>query len=1709
MENHFHLTPPHSLILCSLYLILLLLRYMPMYIRSLFIRLLLIGCALLAAASAQVVDVFPTEPDKFLAPFIATVNRDGTQKARDAMQDFAKQWNDIAGFTSVDKEKFIQQANIMLSVKKYAADREILAFAQAFSVAARTSNYARLDMSEFFEVSMGCIMELEPMRLRIFYENLAKYLREGYIVNRVGYSWKIDQKDPHLEIVDIPDGKGGTFARPVVRLSHTNLHYKSPNDTTLVGNTSGLVDLVSLTFLGVGGEVNWMKVNLSKEDVYAVLDKYLMNFNSGTVEADSVTFYYKSLIKEPLKGRFEDKGLGFKSLNTANYPYFKSYGGGVVIENLIQDVRYEGGFSLKGIRKVGSGYDLVTYEKMEDSGDSGSDPYSSEYYEDEQNVDEAINETLDEFGIQAEEDEKTDFSEFGTGDNSEITDDTDPFAEDDDMGMGDEDSELSDTSETPAETPATADTGEEPAAVGNIPQMDLSNAVEVTRHIPAHLLIRHNGEYVLSLKGEEIVLDQERLTGKNMEVAMYLTKTDSLYHPSMDLMYEVAAKKMTLKKPRKSLYPEVPFTSNYHKYYLYFESITWDINTSDIYFTAFVDKEHKVSAVESFDYFNKERFNQYKGILKINPLGAIYRHKLEDKVDKVYAKNVMRRFGLQNQQQAFDKSLPRLQGAGYIRYHPERNAGLERELLRQNKIVKEEDVADYLIEPQQKLFDWMRAARDKKDYDAIFIISKVDTGAHARLNIQDKQMELFGVKNFSISDSQFVAIRPEDKVIIKENRNLEFGGMMGAGRMNFYTSKKDGFKFDYESYSIECDEIDSMRFVLVRNPKPGYEYTPLERALGNTVFERVSGKVHIDDPRNKSGKEKKKYAHYPVFDSYKDSYVYWARPEVQGGVYTKDKLFFSVDPFVLDSLEDFSEKNLNFDGSFTSSEIFPEFRQTLAVMPDFSLGFKQQAPIEGYPIYNGAGKFYNEITMDSYGLHGKGDIEYLGSLAKSDTFVFHFDSVMAVTNHFHLDKGPRGGAYFPSIDSDTSGYKWYTKENTLKISSMQKPLDVFEGQGKFTGTITITEKGAWGKGALAIGQITIEGDSIVLQEEGVKAFESNFIVTDKDDPSLKHFEAEKVTVDYDLEKHISKFEREKASDSLLAEFPIHQYHTTLIKGVYTRDEDKLDIVGLSSYAKQNYFVSVAPKKDSLNFMATSARYDVLQRRINVSGVPYINVADARVSPDSQFVVIAADGQIDSLHNAIIEAGDEDPIRHTRRHRIYDATVGVSSAINYGGQGKYNYIPVNNKDQYIDFGNIEVRRDTVTAASGEVGNDRDFYLTDRILFRGTATLDASQKYLMFEGEVKIESDNPAFKGTWFKFEKAIVNPDSVFIPIKEGQTDDEGRKLMVGLNYNGENSFFYSSFLEPLRNDDDISILTSKGGLTFDRKTKEFRIGAQDVIRERVYKGSLVSFNDSTNVVKTHGLMTFPTGFLENTGSLEISGDWNEDKRNNTMTTNLVIGCDFGLIPKDPIKNTMEYFWLVTENNRYYDFQERKSISALSELLDPASPEETNTYAFLEEMRNAIVTKDLKLSEMLPYTVLLAGVDFNYDRNTRALYCKEPVALLGLQGQGLYKYMNAKILYEFVPKAPDGSEANYHRMTVYLAVDNFNYIYFCLDGNTLRTRSYADAYNYPLQTELAKKKQNLEGYHIEVAEEDEVSKYIKNFDFKYGAAKRKAVDKAPK
>lgn len=1603
--------------------------------------LCLVGLLFVGSKSrAQGVSFFSTEPSEFYQEFSTVLTNANDEKGREAAAMLASVWNDSTTTTEA-KEAFISLVNIMVS-KRYRTDQELAYFTTVYGLLRRGESYVRLELDDFMEITLQAVTTMERKRVTRYLRTLYGYIPEGIAFKRDKFFWQISQNIPELTMVEIPAEEGPAYQAPVLRYTDTDLNYKSQRDSTHIAGTQGEFNLIGLTFVGNKGRVDWSKMGLDSADVYCNFRDYKLNFHYGLIKVDTVDFYYNSLIEEPLVGQFEDLNVGYKNINNANYPYFKSHAGGVVINNFIPNVRYEGGFSLKGVRKIGSAYDIwVDYVPPPSPPGEEADPWATssaeDLWEDESRdeswgsdewdtsaLDESVWETSDDTDWDSWESE----GEEESYEEEEYVEEEETFFEDD-------------------------------------PYLN-----KVQQHVLAKLEMMRADSAIMKLEGEAFVLDLERLVGKSLTSSIYTSMEDSIYHPSMDLVYTTSDSTIILKKPKRGNFKSIPFTSSYHEYFLYFETIIWDLRTDEIQFTAFVDKENKVSAVESFDYFTKSRFDQFRNILKFNPIGAIYRYAVKNPDIPIFPSSITEEYNLPEQTTALERTLPGLEGSGFITY---------------DKRTKQ-------ITPLPKLYDWARAARNRKDYDAIQVINKVDTSAHAIMRIEDKNIEMRGVFPFSLSDSVFLRALPlNGTVTVMKDRQLQFGGALAVGKVNFYSNDEDrpAFTFDYESYKIICDSIDSMRFVLVRNPPPGYEPTPLEKALSNTVFEGITGAIHIDDPGNKSGQERDKNRHFPVFDSYGNSYLYWAKPDIEGGVYSKDKMYFALEPFVLDSLEDFNSLDLHFEGEFFSSEIFPSFKQELQVMEDGTLGFVAEAPVNGHRIYDGNGKFNNTIKLDGSGLQGAGEVEYLGTVARSDSFVFHFDSVMANVNYFNMRRGYRGGVYFPQVEANSARYKWYTKDSVLQVSSTFEALTVFDGEGEFTGTLSITDKGMVGTGELVMGEIKVVSDSIVFHDMDFETRRGDYIVIDENDPEKYQFIASDVNIKYDVRRHQSSFETKEVAN-LAAEFPIHQYKTSLAKGSYKRLTRELQLETTSSYLKDNIFVSIDPKQDSLNFKAKNASYSLDSREVNVVGVPNIFVADAMITPFEENVILQESGLIKPLENAVIEADQE-----TKMHRIYDATVSIYSRSEYEGGGKYDYIEVNGKEQYIDFANIKVNSDTTTIASGIIQESQGFYLTERIFFRGNTQLDASEKFLVFEGEVRIESENPVFKGSWFKFNRTVVNPDSVFIPIEKDLDDAFGNRLTVGLNYVPESRSFYSNFLQAKDNEFDVEVLSASGGLTFDRKKKEFRIGSEEKLKSQTFRGNTVSFNDAKNTITSQGFLKFPFDFEPKTVNVKMAGSWKEDVRRREVSTDLLLGIDMSVLPAEQLEKLATNLQFLTTGNKDIDFNKQAFIESASELLDEGSRENRETAKFIENVRSHMVYLDIKLAKQLPYTLLLSNVNFNYSLDYKALYADQEIGLIGINGTPINKKVNARIVYKFGSIGPDGEKAK-DKMTVYLEIDEFNWVYFHVDGEVVRTLStYYDEYNYPLQDVVDKRKAES-GFRFEVAPEDEVSQFRQDFVVKF-------------
>jgi len=1163
---------------------------------------------------------------------------------------------------------------------------------------------------------------------------------------------------------------------------------------------------------------------------------------------------------------------------------------------------------------------------------------------------------------------------------------------------------------------------------------------------------------------DEFILNPDKLSSQLSEAVIYIGKEDSLTHPGINVLYDATETRLRLYKDPKQPLSRQPIYNSFTKYHIYTESVEWNVRKdTTIIFTATIDKENKLAAFESEDYFNKKRFDQFVGVLGFHPAGAIYAYTYKYPGMPVLVDNVLEAIKRPNKREAFLLALQDLEGSGFITWDP----------------------ISFEIFPRPKLFHWVKSARGKKDYDQLIFLSTVEDGGYAELNLNDLMMDVKGVVVLNFSDSQYVrAVTQDREITLLRNRDILFNGAMAAGKINLIGStQKNMFHFEYDKFRVRCDSIDSLRFILKRQLKLGEGFSPLEQALRNTTIEGVSGAILIDRPENKSSR--KKSPSYSAFDSYTNSFVYWDKPEIYDKVYDRKKLFFSLYPFLLDSLENFDERALRFEGEFFSSEIFPLFEQYLQPMPDNTMGIVEMTPADGYDVYDGKGKFYKEINMDGFGLHGNGDVSYLASRAVSDTFRFFFDTVTAHVKTLVQLEGRYEGAYFPGIVAKNLDYRWFTKRDLLEIATTDQPMKLYGGKGIYEGMLRITPEGMKGSGVLKLGLVTIASDEIIFNEEGLDVARGMFSVADAEAPDRLQLKATDVALKYTMATDKCEFETGTEGKPQIV-FHEQKYVTSLGKGIYDKNTNDVKLFAKSKEATKNYFLSTDVVIDSLTFYARESYFNFNERMLRISGVPFINVADAMVVPDSTAeILINRNGNIQPIDNAIIVAN-----RDSMYHTIYQAKVNIFSLYNYAASGRYDYIKVDGEQMFINFDQITVNSDTSTYAVGTINEIQKFYITDRILFDGKVELFGDKEFMKFSGKVRIQSKNPVFANKPFEFSD-WVDPENIFIPVTEANMG----KLVLGVYFNSIYRNFNSRFLQEKQDIKDKEVFSAKGsqvGLTYDRDAQEFRIGVREKFNLEQYRGNQVSLNDVTNLITAEGFYEFPAQFTSGLLDLKVSGRWAEQGKNN-ITSNMLWAFDMKPMPRKAFENLADGFSTLFNLSQDLDYENRFLRECIAEVLDEKTPDEKNMKDFLTELENTGIASNVELAKRMPYSVVLSGIQYKFNDKLKTLYYDGETGVIGFGGKKVNKILNTYIEYEFGKGMAQGRENDKLRM--YIEIDDMNWVYFSISGEVIRTTSTDYSYQEVVSSEADKAKGK--GIRCEKAEDGEVTEFIQQYKTRYG------------
>ena len=1158
-----------------------------------------------------------------------------------------------------------------------------------------------------------------------------------------------------------------------------------------------------------------------------------------------------------------------------------------------------------------------------------------------------------------------------------------------------------------------------------------------TNKNPATLTIFRNDTLFVTAKSLFFALRKDQILSNDTEISI---KLDSgfIYHPGLMFKLMVATNEILLIRNGEGM-SQSPFFDTYHNVSIDVEQISWKMNEPWMNLRMVRGAAENYAFFESLNYFRVDFYNHLQGMDAVHPLQGLKNCSRYFGGNPFTAKDYAQFMRLPEPQ--IRQQIMKLASYGFIGYNMNTDE----------------------IEVRQHLYDYLLFRLGKKDYDVIRFNS-VTPGKtpNAQLDLKNFDLNLNGVKNISISDNKNIVFFPKnDKLILKKNRNFQFDGRVNAGMLNMYGN---GFLFSYEDFSIEMKNIDSLK-MKVETGQLDYFGKPVLHDVENTIAS-LSGKLKIDLPDNKSGI--KNNDQYPILTSTKKSFVYFDNKSIQGGIYNREKFYFTLEPFEMDSLNTLKKKNFDFAGIFTSN-IFPEFEENLTIKKDFSLGFKRKTPPEGYDIYGGKAHFTDYIELNGKGLTGNGTLKYLTSTSVSEEFTFRPDRVSGIAHEFTVDKQVEGIVY-PDVHSKFVNVDYYPKKEELYAQSQEEFFKMFNEEAQLNGKLRITPFGADGKGRIFMLRGSLNAPRLTFSDHSVLADSSSFKLVGENEEAIKFSTTNLISSNVDFETREGVFTSMGEGDPVT--FDDNKYMAIITKFSWDMDLNKIYMGARGS--RGNLFISLNRKQDSLQFYVPIAEYDMEKTLIVAEEVKYINVADAKLVLKKGGVVnLRENAAMDPLDSVVIEIGDT----ATFTHRIYDAKVNILGRYAYNGTGFYDYVNEDNKTNKIYFHSIEAtRKGRTTLAEGLLTETNMFTFNSHFAYKGKVFFNSKEQFLTFDGGVQM-LHKCSRKGPqrYMRF-KAAINPFKVVIPVAEKTEDFDRERIYKDFFISKDSAHVYSSFMEGREFYSDIPIITGNGYLTYNETEQSFDIASISKLEHPDTTGTLMRFSEKDcSIIGTGKLnLGIPLGQVTTRASGTIVD--NRDKKEISLST--MLGIDFFMDNK-----TIDILYSSFINSR-------ANMSKLSsDIFTNRLSEWTGKDAAegISKKRSIMGALD-GLPENLINTFTFSNIDLKWNSKKHCYYADGKADIAFIKQFVINQIVNVKM--EITRKRSGNS------IEMFIEVDKDIWFYFTYKNGIMYTLSSNGEFNTYVR-ELAQDKRKLKSlggnsYIYMISPKSKKDKFLKEF-----------------
>ena len=720
---------------------------------------------------------------------------------------------------------------------------------------------------------------------------------------------------------------------------------------------------------------------------------------------------------------------------------------------------------------------------------------------------------------------------------------------------------------------------------------------------PAILQFNYQNKPLFEIATDLVNVQQELILSRNCKVKMKYPNGDSLIHSHCMLQYKPNEGVLYLFAEKKGN-TVIPFFDYHFQVSSNAPLLKWKSNSPYPKFTydLATSQEQKIAQFESINYLNPTVVSKLTAGAGSNAIVQVMSIFKKTKSESLSFSDVASALGTTIQ--GCEAQIFSLEAEGFL-------------------VV---DAKNKRIFPTTKLINYAAGITGEKDFDFLSFTTnltqrplpytKIEIENDERLGEVNKSIEklnerfvrqdyygvidlakdqlfLSGVDKIVLSEPQHTYLYPDSSfIVVKPKRDLIFNGTVNSGK---FTASVRGATFSYDKFSLRFSKAQNASF----------RVNPLRKEDGNApillfnTFSNLSAELIIDEPSMKNGRSEKD-DNFPKLIVPNPAKVLYNDKLIVKGAYDSTRFYYKIQPFELDSLDEFDEWSLRFKGSLISGGIFPELTEPLRIMNDYSLGFITAAPPEGLPFYGKFSTYKNKIFLSHNGLQGSGVINYETSTAISKNLTFLPDSTIGLAQYTNLER--KDGIDVPSISADLAYISFQPLNQVLKVGSVRENrLKLFDNQCEMDGMIMLSVKGMKGDGTIYFPDANLTSSVFTFKHDEVNSDSSSFALKNR---FINEGQAPVAMETKNVKANVSMTTRKGEFNSFgtkRIKFPPNQYYCTMDKFFWYMDKADVDFQKTSKQQttfeagadiEEPNFFSMHEDQDTLQFRSLFARYDL-------------------------------------------------------------------------------------------------------------------------------------------------------------------------------------------------------------------------------------------------------------------------------------------------------------------------------------------------------------------------------------------------------------------------------------------------------------------------------------------------------------------------------------